>query len=99
MARDINTVRTSGAAPDELDARRRTLVKLLDILGIDPRAETTLDNHQVLGPYLDLLLDVRRKLREGKQWSLADEIRTRLTGMGVTVKDRPDGESTWSFER
>jgi cysteinyl-tRNA synthetase len=99
LARDINTVRTSGAAPEELDTRRRTLVKLLEVLGIDLLAETPRDNHQEVGPYLDLLLEVRRKLREAKQWSLADEIRTRLTGMGVVVEDRPDGESTWSFDR
>jgi cysteinyl-tRNA synthetase len=84
---------------DDVDRLRRTLVRLLDILGIDLRSERPRANHQEVGPYLDLLLEVRRKLREAKQWSLADEIRTRLTGMGVTVEDRPDGESAWSFDR
>jgi cysteinyl-tRNA synthetase len=82
----------------DVDRRRRTLVRLLDVLGIDLRADAPGNNHQEIGPFLDLLLEVRRKLREAKQWSLADEIRTRLTGMGVTVEDRPDGESTWSFD-
>ena len=90
LAREINTLRASSG---DTDSRRRTLVKLLDILGISLE-ESPRDGVDV-GPYVDLLLEVRRKLRDVKQWALADEIRTRLTDLGVTVEDKPGGESAW----
>jgi cysteinyl-tRNA synthetase len=98
LAREINRCRDSGAAPAELDQRRRTLVQLLDVLGLDIRAEGPAEQGSI-EPYVDLLLEVRRKLRDLKQWALADEIRTRLGGLGVTVEDKPGGESTWRLER
>jgi cysteinyl-tRNA synthetase len=71
-------------------------VHLLDVLGLDIRTEAPTDQ-RVIDPYVDLLLEVRRKLRDVKQWALADEIRTRLTDLGVTVEDRAGGESSWRF--
>jgi cysteinyl-tRNA synthetase len=56
-------------------------------------------NGQSIGPYVRMLLDTRRKLRDVKQWALADEIRQRLTHLGVIVEDKPGGESTWRIER
>jgi cysteinyl-tRNA synthetase len=94
LAREINTQRASGASVEDLDARRRTLVHLLDVLGLDIRSEAPSDQRGI-DPFVDLLLDVRRKLRGIKQWELADEIRTRLAEHGVTVEDRPGGDSTW----
>ncbi len=45
---------------------------------------------------VETMLDVRQKLRAAKQFQLADEIRDRLTDLGVEVKDGPEG-STWQF--
>ncbi|HEY2594412.1 MAG TPA: cysteine--tRNA ligase [Chloroflexota bacterium] len=97
LAREINTQRASGVSGEELDVRRRTLVQLLDVLGLDIRTETPGDQRSI-DPYVELLLEVRRKLRDVKQWALADEIRTRLTDLGVTVEDRAGGESSWRIE-
>ena len=47
---------------------------------------------------MDLLVDVRRQLRESKQWALADHIRTRMRELGVVVEDNPDGTSSWFAE-
>jgi cysteinyl-tRNA synthetase len=77
--------------------KRRTLVTLLDVLGLDLSADAG-DNHQEVGPYVDLLVEVRQNLRGIKQWALADQIRTRLASLGVVVEDRPGGESSWRFE-
>jgi cysteinyl-tRNA synthetase len=98
LAREINRCRDSGAAPTELDQRRRTLVFLLDVLGLDIRVEGPAEQRSI-EPYVDLLLEVRRKLRDLKQWALADEIRGRLADLGVTVEDKPGGESAWRVER
>jgi cysteinyl-tRNA synthetase len=45
---------------------------------------------------VESMLDVRRRLREAKQFQLADAIRDRLAELGVEVKDGPQG-STWQF--
>jgi cysteinyl-tRNA synthetase len=100
LARDINRCRDSGAPPSELDRRRRTLVYLLDVLGLSLDSTEHRDGQgQSVGPYVELLLDTRRKLRDIKQWALADEIRDRLAALGVIVEDKPGGESTWRSER
>ncbi|NOZ62946.1 MAG: cysteine--tRNA ligase [Calditrichaeota bacterium] len=49
-------------------------------------------------PLIELLIDVRKKLRENKQWALADEIRDRLFDMGIELKDRP-GNTIWQRKR
>ena len=98
LAREINRCRDSGAGPSELDRRRRTLVRLLDVLGLDIRSEGPTEQHSI-EPYVELLLEVRRKLRDLKQWALSDEIRSRLAILGVTVEDKPGGESSWRIER
>ena len=96
LVREVNRRRETGS-PD-LDRGRRTIVHLLDVLGIDLFADAPGDQRSV-APYIELTLDVRRKLRDIKQWALADEIRDRLKAMGVTVKDRPDGTSDWEIDR
>ena len=45
----------------------------------------------ILAPLMDILLEVRGKLRLAKQWALADEIRNGLSHAGIIVEDRPEG--------
>jgi cyanophycinase-like exopeptidase len=44
-----------------------------------------------IAPFVEMLLEVRSRLREMRQWALADEIRDRLSALGVVVEDRPEG--------
>jgi cysteinyl-tRNA synthetase len=48
-------------------------------------------------PLLDLLVELRGRLRKEKNFALADEIRNRLTKLGVVLEDRPDG-TRWRVE-
>jgi cysteinyl-tRNA synthetase len=48
-------------------------------------------------PLLSLLIDLRARLRKEKNFGLADEIRNRLTELGVTLEDRPDS-TRWRIE-
>jgi cysteinyl-tRNA synthetase len=86
---------------EEVNVRRRTLVHLLGVLGIDLLQAPAAKPGQAadVGPYVELALDVRRKLRGIKQWQLADEIRDRLNALGVIVEDQPGGGSTWRLQR
>jgi cysteinyl-tRNA synthetase len=96
LARDINRCRTTAAGSQELDVRRRTLVHLLDVLGLSLEAEPS--NGHVIEPYVDLLVEVRQELRAAKQWQLADSLRRRLADLGVIIEDKPGGISTWRLE-
>ena len=40
------------------------------------------------GPLIGLLIDLRARLRKEKNFAMADEIRNRLTELGVTLEDR-----------
>ena len=82
---------------EDINTRRRTLVRLLDVLGIDIRSPASTAPESE--PFINLLLDVRRELRSLKLYANADSIRDRLKSLGVAVEDQPDGTSTWRLER
>ena len=44
---------------------------------------------------INILIDVRSKLRAEKQWALADLIRDKLDEVGVELKDQPN-KTTWT---
>jgi cysteinyl-tRNA synthetase len=94
LAREINRCRAEGGNPD---VQRRTLVRLLGILGLD-LADVAASDGQAVEPFIELLLEVRRELRGVKQYALADSVRTRLGDLGVIVEDKPGGTSTWRLD-
>ena len=63
------------------------------ILGIIPEEMEELAGGLEV-PLIETLIEVRRKLREDRQWELSDNIRDRMSGLGITLEDRPDG-TTW----
>ena len=40
---------------------------------------------------MDLVIHLRKELRAAKNFALADDLRNKLTAIGVTLEDRPDG--------
>jgi cysteinyl-tRNA synthetase len=63
-----------------------------DVLGLLPKngAQQGMD----IGPLVELLIDIRRDLRAGKQFAEADKIRQQLTALGITLEDGARG-TTW----
>jgi cysteinyl-tRNA synthetase len=47
-----------------------------------------------IAPFVELLIDVRSRLRAANEWALADELRSRLAVLGITLDDGPAG-TTW----
>jgi cysteinyl-tRNA synthetase len=63
-----------------------------DILGI--RTESAGDD-QALDGVMQMLLDMRAKAKADKNYALSDEIRNRLSALGLVIRDGKDG-SSWS---
>lgn len=92
LARAVNRAKDAGARIDEIETGRKALVEIASVLGLDLTAE-----HRGAGdaaPFIDLLVQVRDRLRAEKNWALSDLIRDELAERGITVADGPQG-STW----
>lgn len=105
MDDDLNTPRALAVLFDHA----RAINRLKDSVDIRPAQEEFRRRCEVLGltlesppagaqeaaPFIDLLVAVRSELRAAKQWALSDRIRDGLAGLGVELKDGPEG-TTWS---
>lgn len=74
--------------------------ELTAILGVmfTPPQEATASVEGLTPKLLDLLLDIRQRLRKAKNFELADAVRNELAQLGVTVEDGPEG-SRWKIEQ
>ena len=52
------------------------------------------DPRQLVGPYIELALELRARARAGKDFATSDLVRDRLAAAGAEVRDTPDG-ATW----
>jgi len=68
---------------------------LFDILGL--KNEKSDDQKEMLDGLMQLILSIRQKSRETKDWGTSDKIRTTLQNLHITVKDGKEG-STWGIE-
>jgi cysteinyl-tRNA synthetase len=67
-----------------------------EVLGIAlPQQQMQLDAGLTNG-LVDLLIETRTKLRQAKQWSMADDLRNRLADLGVDLRDGTDG-TAWQL--
>jgi cysteinyl-tRNA synthetase len=91
LVRVINSDAASASEAD-VELARGELVSLAGILGLDLVPESRADGE--IGPLVDLLVEIRRELRDAKMWELADRVRDQLTHLGITLEDGPQG-TTW----
>jgi cysteinyl-tRNA synthetase len=108
MVHAINrfTIRLTPAAGSEAasqlaDYRSSMLIlkELSQVLGLFRRPPALAEPAgRLTAPLIELLIELRARLRKEKNFALADEIRNRLTELGVTAEDRPDG-TRWRIDR
>ena len=92
LAREINRSRETGAG---VQRAQGVLKDLGGVLGLTFDAKQ--DNaSQSSGAFIQLLVDTRTELRQSKQYSLADQIRSRLLELGVELEDTAQG-TDWRF--
>jgi cysteinyl-tRNA synthetase len=72
---------------------RSAFRKMVEVLGLPLEAEKERGASDA-APFIELLIDVRTKLRAEGQWALADQVRDGLKQLGIVLKDNQQG-TTW----
>ncbi len=94
LVRAINQARDAGIAGDIVAEGQNLLRELMLVFGL--RIE-----HKEMGgqatPFIELLIELRREMRQQKLWSLADQLRASLAELGVLLEDSKEG-TTWRWK-
>jgi len=96
LVRAINQARDASATAEELLAARQTLRQLGEILGL--KMEQAAEEPTGAAPFIDLLIEIRKIMRQEKLWALSDKVRDDLKALGVVLEDTKDG-TTWRWEK
>ena len=75
---------------DLISRARETFREMIVHLGLR-FDECPKDVFPILSPLVNILLDIRKKLRTAQQWAMADDIRRQLLQSGIIVEDTPQG--------
>ena len=95
---------TVAATASQLGEYRRSMVvlkelsQLLGLFGGPQASALAAADHSLSDGLMSLLIDLRARLRKEKNFALADDVRNRLSELGVTLEDRPEG-TRWRVER
>jgi len=95
LVRVINQARDAGADETSLNQAQDLLKELTGMLGL--KLIRPVVSGIPADNFVDLLVKVRRELREQKLWALSDMIRERLESLGVVLEDAK-GTTTWRWK-
>ena len=84
-------------AEDKAKAEATVQRWVFDILGLENEKAEAAGGKDMVSPLVTMLLDMRMQAKADKNWALSDEIRDKLTAIGIRVKDRKDGYD-WEIE-
>jgi cysteinyl-tRNA synthetase len=93
--KEINQARDEGADQESLTQVQEVLKELTGVLGLN--LELPAMQEGAAGEFIDLLIEIRAKLREEKNWALSDLIRDQLEELGVLLEDTPQG-TIWQWK-
>jgi cysteinyl-tRNA synthetase len=94
LVRAVNQARDAGVAASTLAEGQALLAELMGVFGL--RTERSSQGGQA-DAFIDLLMELRRELRQQKLWALSDLVRNRLADLGVLLEDNKDG-TTWRWK-
>jgi len=98
--REINTQTKEVGGAAVLRKALSVLSELVGILGIDLEASETAEDTgasaEALKGVVEFLLDLREEARKAKDFAKSDQIRDRLSQLGITIADTKDGP-TWKM--
>jgi len=93
LAKALDEARAAGVEESLVSQARAGLRQLL-IAWSSQLAPSPTDTVASIAPFVGLLIDLRSQLRAARNWALADEIRDRLSVLGIILEDSPSG-TTW----
>jgi cysteinyl-tRNA synthetase len=96
FADDAKLDTTTTPAADSLATLKqgaKTLREMAAALGLfrKPVEAKTAGDDGLVGPLVELLIELRTSARKNKDFATADRIRKRLAELGITLEDRPSG--------
>jgi cysteinyl-tRNA synthetase len=94
LVRQVNQVRADGGTDEELAGAQKELRALLDVFGLE--VDKGRSDRAEARPFIELLIDLRKRLRAKKMWDLSDAIREDLEKLGVVLEDSKDG-TAWRW--
>lgn len=101
LAKTMNGyVQENPVASEGLAEAQRTLLELGNVLGFDllHPAQAQVENDAILNEVMDVVLQIRSKSRQKKDWEMADFIRDVLREKGIIIEDTPQG-ARWQIKK
>ena len=90
LEQDIHDWSRDTLQSDDIDVARAMLRAML--VDLATAAQTGLrDEAEVIGPFVDLVLGIRQRARETKDFATSDAVRDGLIGLGIEVRDTSEG--------
>ena len=87
-----------GVGAGELDHSRETFKTFTaDILGLKAETNTLENSDNHFEEIMQLILQLRDRMRKEKNWETADFIRDELARQGIVIKDTPRG-TVWEYK-
>ena len=96
FVRAINQARDAGVDDAGLIPAQDLLVELTGVFGLQ-LDQPSRSSSSAADSFVDLLVEIRSELREQKLWALSDQVRDRLTELGVLLEDSKTG-TTWRWK-
>ena len=95
LVRVINQTRDANATDEELTEAQDLLREITGVFGLQIERDDA--KQAEVSPFVDLLIDIRKQLRDEKLWELSDVVRDKLKELGVVLEDSKEG-TTWRWE-
>jgi cysteinyl-tRNA synthetase len=90
LAKAANTVSVEGMNPRLIPLAQKKMRELGSVLGLFS-TEKTKSSDDIIDPLMETVCEIRRLLRNEKNYRAADLIRERLEAIGIKLEDNPDG--------
>ncbi|MGI6120075.1 MAG: cysteine--tRNA ligase [Desulfosporosinus sp.] len=101
LAKKMNScVQKNPVFSPSLEEAQKTLLELGEVLGFDllHPAIVGAENDEMLSQVMEVVLQIRARIREKKGWEMADFIRDALKEKGVIIEDTPQG-TRWKIKK
>jgi len=95
LVRAINQARDAGVTAELVGQGQALLRELMAVFGL--RTERPAAVGGQADAFINLLIEMRRDLRQQKLWALSDQVRDRLAELGVLLEDSKEG-TTWRWK-